>query len=86
MNSNGLIESLAMGAILALGIASASGSQPDRIDDFPRERGGATDELKDSLEGHPPPALEVRGWMNGDPQTLASLRGKVVLLKFWGVW
>ena len=43
---------------------------------------------KDPLEGHAPPALQVSDWMNTDgrPLDLASLRGKVVVLDFWGTW
>ena len=74
-----------------LGIASLptvepAASSPRTSDDFPRERGGAKDEAKDALEGKPPPALDVRSWMNSDPLVLADLRGKVVAIKFWGVW
>ena len=56
------------------------------VDDLPRERGGPNDELKDSLEGSMPPALQVRDWMNSEPLELADLRAQVVVLKFWGVW
>lgn len=39
------------------------------------------------LEGRPAPALEVTGWMNTEgPLTWKDLRGKVVLLDFWGTW
>jgi thiol-disulfide isomerase/thioredoxin len=33
-----------------------------------------------------PPALEVEGWRNGEALTLESLKGKVVVLNFWGTW
>jgi hypothetical protein len=56
------------------------------VDDLPRERGGQNDQLKDSLEGALAPTLKVRDWMNTDALSLANLRGKVVVLKFWGVW
>lgn len=55
-------------------------------DDFRREDGNR--DLKDALEGKAPPALQVTGWMNtdGEALTLESLRGKVVVLDFWGTW
>ena len=59
-------------------------------DDFKRERGkGAEkDAAKDALEGKTPPELAVKDWMNteGKALKLADLRGKVVVLDFWGVW
>lgn len=59
-------------------------------DDFKRERrGGDKDAAKDALEAKAPPALEVTGWMNtadGKALKLADLKGKVIVLDFWGVW
>ena len=52
-------------------------------DDFRRE--GAR-EAKDALEGKAPPELQVTGWMNSSPLKLKALRGKVVVLDFWGTW
>lgn len=40
-------------------------------------------------EGKPAPKLEGTGWMNtpeGEPLKLASLKGKVVVIDFWGTW
>ncbi len=54
-----------------------------------RERkGNATDALKDALEGKTPPKLDVSGWLNsnGKPLTWDALRGKVVVIDFWGTW
>lgn len=57
-------------------------------DDFKRERTPGNAEAKDKLEGKTPPKLQVEGWVNtdGEAVTLESLRGKVVVLDFWGVW
>jgi thiol-disulfide isomerase/thioredoxin len=56
-------------------------------DDFKRERReGET--AKNELEGKSPPALQVRDWLNTDGKEikLAELKGKVIVLDFWGVW
>jgi thiol-disulfide isomerase/thioredoxin len=39
-----------------------------------------------SLEGKPAPALESAVWFGSKPPSLASLRGKAVLLFFWAHW
>ena len=72
--------------LASIGCAVLLACTPSDLDDLPRERGGHNDPLKDSLEGAIAPALEVRDWMNSDALDLADLRGKVVVLKFWGVW
>jgi thiol-disulfide isomerase/thioredoxin len=39
------------------------------------------------LIGKPAPELaKIKGWKNGEPTTLAALKGKVVILDFWGYW
>ena len=41
----------------------------------------------DTLVGKPAPELrQIKGWSGGEPTTLADLRGRVVLLDFWGTW
>lgn len=78
---------LAAVALFAAGLPAAAGAQAD----FQRES-GPTRAAQDALEGKPAPALQVSQWAGatglaarGAP-TLAALKGKVVLLKFWGVW
>ena len=39
-----------------------------------------------SLEGKPAPELDLSDWIGAKPPTLASLRGKTVLLFFWAHW
>lgn len=39
-----------------------------------------------SLVGKRAPALKTTEWVGSDPQTLAGLEGKVVLLDFWATW
>ena len=39
-----------------------------------------------SLEGKPAPALDTAVWFGPQPPSLASLRGKAVLLFFWAHW
>jgi thiol-disulfide isomerase/thioredoxin len=40
-----------------------------------------------SLTGKIAPALrQIKSWKNGDPTTLEKLRGKWVVLDFWGYW
>ena len=36
--------------------------------------------------GKPAPELAVDTWLNAKPTTLASLRGRVVVLDFWAIW
>lgn len=36
--------------------------------------------------GAPAPELQIAEWVQGEPVTLGDLRGKVVLLDFWGLW
>lgn len=69
--------------------AGATAQKVDGKDDFRRERKGKSAQKKDALEGKPAPALQLASWMNtagGKPLDLAKLHGKVVVLKFWGVW
>lgn len=39
-----------------------------------------------AMVGQPAPDLDPLQWVNGEPETFASLKGNVVLLDFWAVW
>ncbi len=39
-----------------------------------------------SLIGEPAPEILVKHWINSEPLSLESLRGRVVLLEFWATW
>lgn len=39
-----------------------------------------------NLIGQPAPEIVVAEWINGEPTTLADLRGQVVILEFWATW
>jgi thiol-disulfide isomerase/thioredoxin len=74
--------------LLALTLALTSQATADQPDDFKREGTPAQRVAKDAMENKLPPALEVTGWVNtnGKELKLEDLRGKVVVLDFWGVW
>lgn len=76
------------GALVALVVAGLTSVTLAQKDDFQREGEGPARKQKDALEGKPAPALEVANWLNveGEKLDLAALRGKVVVLDFWGVW
>lgn len=82
---------LASKSLLALTVLTLTTSAVFAQEGFRRE-GGSTRAQKDALEGKTAPALKVSGWVHHDSliakgaPTLAALKGKVVLLKFWGVW
>jgi thiol-disulfide isomerase/thioredoxin/Leucine-rich repeat (LRR) protein len=70
-----------------------SDSSQDRVvtsDKDTIRRYGDTDErsAKDALEDKPPPRLRLTDWLNAEPSglDLDKLRGKVVLVDFWGTW
>ena len=72
-------------ALAALLTASSAIAQ----EDFQREGDGERRAALDAMEGKAPPALTVTQWMNTSHKSglrLADLKGKVVLLDFWGTW
>lgn len=39
-----------------------------------------------AILGKPAPELDGKHWIGGEPRTLASMKGKVVMLGFWASW
>src|SRR5207237_4757590 len=39
-----------------------------------------------ALLGTIAPEISIKHWVRGEPATLSSLRGRVVLLEFWATW
>lgn len=74
--------------IAAVLLALVGNAGADQTDDFKREGTPDQRKRKDPLEKKAPPALIVKDWMNTDGKELKfdELRGKVVVLDFWGVW
>lgn len=64
-------------------LGCAPGSHPS-----PGEESAEQRTAKNKLEGQPPPALNAFDWINTDGKELklGDLKGKVVVLFFWGVW
>ena len=87
MDSMGTMTKIAALLALAAPLAAAVGYTPASTDEFGREQ-GKNRPFKDALEGKAPPALAVDGWINtdGEPLSWEALRGKVVVLDFWGTW
>jgi thiol-disulfide isomerase/thioredoxin len=61
---------------------------PSNKDPIWREGEPSERTAQDALEDQAPPPLAVENWLNtgGQPLDLAQLRGKVVLVDFWGTW
>ena len=55
---------------------------------FQREGKPEERKVRDSLEGKPPRAIHVQGWMNvgTTPPDLKKLKGKVVVLNVFADW
>jgi thiol-disulfide isomerase/thioredoxin len=72
---------------IALALMGAA-PQDKKADDFKREGDGERRAQLDEMEGKAPPELKVTDWQNtaGKVLRLRDLRGKVVVIDFWGVW
>ena len=70
------------------GTLACSFTSPPSEEGLGRERNGETAAAKDALEGRPPPALAVSDWQNrpDEPLDWSQLKGKVVVIDFWGTW
>jgi thiol-disulfide isomerase/thioredoxin len=74
---------------VSLALALAGGAAlGQKADDFKREGESERRARLDEMEGKAPPELKVQDWLNtgGKELKLADLRGKVVVMDFWGVW
>jgi cytochrome c biogenesis protein CcdA/thiol-disulfide isomerase/thioredoxin len=60
-----------------------SAAAGDRIDDLVGQERSDVDESRLDDYGAAPEFRGVTGWLNSEPLTLVSLRGKVVLVDFW---
>ena len=54
-------------------------------DDYRREGDGERRKKLNKMEGKPAPEWVAESWIQ-NKSTLKELKGKVVLIKFWGVW
>ena len=52
----------------------------------PTLEGSRVREQLNELQGQPAPKLALKGWINAEPMTLNKLKGKIVVLDFWGDW
>ncbi len=90
------ITALLATALAGLAPAQGASSKPAKtaqnksapVDDFKREGDAKKRARQDPLEGKAPPALSVNQWMNTNSKALnlSKLKGKVIAIKFWGVW
>lgn len=66
-------------AVTTVGITQEKGQV--RLEGDPARR-----EKLAAIQGKPAPEIEAAAWMNGKPVRLSDLRGKVIMLDFWGKW
>jgi thiol-disulfide isomerase/thioredoxin len=66
--------------------AAAKAPADTVVDAAWREGDAGTRARLEGLEGQAPPPLKLTNWINAEPMTLESLKGKVVMLDFWATW
>ena len=71
----------AAGLALPTVVAGAQQAGQVRLEGDPARRQALA-----ALQGRPAPELAVERWVAGKAQKLADLKGKVILLDFWGKW
>ena len=69
---------------LLLPALSAAFGAPD-LTAFQEGNADLRERLK-TLDAANPPALHVTNWINAEPATLPSFKGKIVVLDFWATW
>ncbi len=80
-----------LSAIAELGEATESESIKAALKSGPKQMESILARAKADIErnkmiGNPAPDFPVAATLNGEPTTLAQLKGKVVLIDFWAVW
>ncbi|MHC5026158.1 MAG: TlpA family protein disulfide reductase [Planctomycetota bacterium] len=82
-----VLRLLALTVVLGPVATAGAGEFPDSWYFY---NGGASGNVKAKrvrgLEGKPAPALSVENWTGGDATKIADLKGKVVVVDFWGTW